>query len=79
MNWVTRWLLLSLAVLGSGCLAAGCAQGGQCRAQQGGDYAHGGDVGQGVDRAQAQARLSARLMSFDAALRALRSPPDYPM
>ena len=38
----------------------------------------GGDYAQG-DRAQAQARLHARLTSFDAALRALRSPPDYPM
>jgi hypothetical protein len=34
---------------------------------------------QGGDREQARARLNARLMSFDAALRALRSPPDYPM
>jgi hypothetical protein len=45
----------------------------------GGEYAQGGDLGQGEDRAQARARLNARLMSFDAALRALRSPPDYPM
>jgi hypothetical protein len=39
----------------------------------------GGDYAQAGDRAQAQARLHARLTSFDAALRALRSPPDYPM
>jgi hypothetical protein len=31
----------------------------------------------GGDRAQAEARVHARLMSFEAALRALRSPTDY--
>jgi len=31
----------------------------------------------GGDRAQAEARVNVRLMSFDAALRALRSPTDY--